>query len=317
LGKPIGPESDYAESWEICDHGDDQSVIAEGGLKGVSLGTLIRERGKEIFGRHDPQPSFPLLIKYLDARQDLSLQVHPNDAQAAKLTPPDNGKTEAWYVLHAEPGSTIYAGLKPGVDRRQLEESLRSGKAADLLHRIEARAGDFLFVPAGTVHALGRGLLVAEVQQSSDVTYRLFDWNRLGPDGKPRQLHVEQGLAAVDFSRGPVEIQKPLAMDKPGLTRLVECEKFVLDRWEIDSPAMLGGDDRFHIVMPLEGELRIAGDPIAEPLKAGETCLLPAGLGGVEVIPSKTAKFLDVYLPFFVTGIFQPLDYSTKERRWA
>ena len=235
-------------------------------------------------------------MKFLDAQQNLSLQVHPDDELASKLTPPDNGKTEAWYVLHAEPGSAIYSGLMPGVDHKRFEESLRAGNAAELVHKIEPQTGDCIFLRAGAVHALGRGILVAEVQQSSDVTYRLFDWNRVGPDGKPRQLHLERGLEAVDFSLGPIDPQSPKA-EKPGLANLVRCEKFVLDRWEIDAPASLGGDDRFHIVQPLEGEIRIAGHIESKPLKFGDTCLLPAGMGHVEVIPEKTAKFLDIYLP--------------------
>ena len=140
-------------------------------------------------------------MKFLDAAKDLSVQVHPNDAQAARLVPPDAGKTEAWVVLATEAGGTIYAGLMPGVDRRALADAIAQGTCSDLLHRFVPAVGDCVFLPAGTVHALGRGLLVAEIQQSSDVTYRLFDWNRVGPDGKPRRLHVQEGLDVVDFAR--------------------------------------------------------------------------------------------------------------------
>src|SRR5262249_30653555 len=132
--------------------------------------------------------------------KDLSVQVHPNDAAAATLTPPDLGKTEAWVVLDAAPGSKIYAGLKAGCDWAALSHAIHVGKAADFLHSFEPQKGDCIFIPAGTVHALGAGLLVAEIQQASDTTYRLYDWGRVGPDGKPRQLHIEQGLAATDFS---------------------------------------------------------------------------------------------------------------------
>ncbi len=147
----------------------------------------------ELLGRHHPQSRFPLLVKFLDAALPLSVQVHPNDEQAARLNPPDLGKTEAWYILSADPGSTIYAGLRPGVDRQQLADAIGQGTCEKLLHHFQPKAGDCLFIPAGTVHALGAGLLVAEVQQSSDTTFRLYDWNRVGPDGKPRPLHVEQG----------------------------------------------------------------------------------------------------------------------------
>jgi mannose-6-phosphate isomerase len=297
LGKPLGPENDYGESWELSDHGDDQSTVANGPWKGAPLGTLVREHGRGILGRHYPLPCFPLLIKFLDAQQNLSLQVHPNDEQAANITPPDNGKTEAWYVLHAEPESTIYAGLKPGVDRIQFEECLRAGRATEAIHQIHARPGDFIYLPAGTVHALGRGLLVAEVQQSSDVTYRLFDWNRLGPDGRPRQLHLDRGLDAVDFARGPVDPQTPRPTENPAVVRFIECEKFVIDRWQIGKSTSFGGDRRFHILQPLTGEIRIPGDPESNPLKLGDTCLLPADLGKVEIVAEKESQFLDVYLP--------------------
>ena len=193
LGKPIGEGSDYAESWEVVDHGADQSRVAFGPLAGTTLGELVREHGHELLGRHHPQPQFPLLIKLLDAQQKLSVQVHPNDEQAARLDTPDYGKTEAWVVLAAEPGSRIYAGLKRGFDRPALERELNRGTCELCLHHFEPRVGDCVFLPAGTVHALGGGLLIAEVQQSSDTTYRLFDWNRVGPDGRPRALHIEAG----------------------------------------------------------------------------------------------------------------------------
>jgi mannose-6-phosphate isomerase len=297
LGKELGPENDYGESWEISDHGADQSLVANGSWQNVPLGTLIQQHGGEILGSQHPQPCFPLLMKFLDAQQNLSLQVHPDDELAAKIVPPDNGKTEAWYVLHAEPDSMLYAGLKSGVDRKQFEESLRAGNGLDLVNEIRPQVGDCIYLPAGAVHALGRGILVAEVQQSSNVTYRLFDWNRLGPDGKPRQLHIERGLDAVDFSLGPVFPQSPQATEKPELTRLVQCDKFVMDRWQIDSPTTVGGDGRFHIIQPLKGEIRIVGDPEPKPLKLGDTCLLPAGLGQVKVVPEKGSAFLDIYLP--------------------
>src|SRR5208283_4546370 len=250
---------DYAESWEVADHGTDQSVVDQGPLAGTTLGELVRQRGAELLGCHHPQPRFPLLVKFLDAAQSLSVQVHPNDEQAARLNPPDLGKTEAWYILSAEPGSLIYAGLRPGVDRQQLADAIRQGTCGNLLHQFEPQAGDCLFVPAGTVHALGAGLLVAEVQQSSDTTFRLFDWNRVGPDGKPRPLHVERGLAVVDFKRGPVDPVQPQPTDRPWVSRLVACEKFIMDRCDFDLPQAIGGDDRFHIVCVLQGTVCIEG----------------------------------------------------------
>ena len=307
----LGPGEHFAESWEIVDHGADQSVVEYGPLAGTTLGELVATRGPELLGRHHPQPRFPLLVKFLDARETLSVQVHPDDAAAARATPPDFGKTEAWVVLAAEPGATIYAGLKPGVDRRQLAAAIEQGTCADCLHSFQPQPGDCVFLPAGTVHALGAGLLVAEIQQASDITYRLFDWNRVGPDGKPRALHVEQGLAAIDYGRGPVTpccVPRPCCKDVPrsntaetavahGAVRLVECDKFVLDRWEIDAPQSIRCEGRCRIVVVLEGAMEIAGDPAGAALARGGTALLPACLGEVRLNPLGKTVFLDAFLP--------------------
>ena len=296
LGKPIGPGNDYAESWEVSDHGADQSIVDQGPLAGMALGELVQERGPELLGRCHPQSRFPLLVKFLDAALPLSVQVHPNDEQAARLSPPDAGKTEAWYILSADPGSTIYAGLRSGVDPEQLADAIGQGTCETLLHHFQPKAGDCLFIPAGTVHALGAGLLVAEVQQSSDTTFRLYDWNRVGPDGKPRPLHVEQGLAVVDFQLGPVNPVQPQPSDRPWRSRLVTCEKFIMDRWDFDEPQAIGGDDRFHIVCVLQGAVRIEGDPQIAPLSKGGTALLPACLGSVRLVPQQRTVLLDAFV---------------------
>jgi mannose-6-phosphate isomerase len=341
LGKPLPPGDHWAESWEIADHGPDQSIVQFGPLAGTTLAQLVAEHGRQLLGganipvcrlpggadipvctrRTDipvcPEQTgmsallvgreqtgmsallsrFPLLVKFLDAASAPSVQVHPDDARAALLDPPEAGKTEAWVVLEAGPESVIYAGLKPGVDRAELEAAIRQGRCPDCLHAFAVSPGDCIFVPAGTVHALGAGLLVAEIQQPSDVTYRLFDWNRVGPDGRPRPLHVQQGLEAVDFRRGPLEPQRPRPTDRPQVSRLIECDKFVLDRWEFDSPLSAGGDDRFHVIAVLQGAVRIEGDPADTPLPRGGTALLPAALGRVLLGPQGKTVLLDAYLP--------------------
>jgi mannose-6-phosphate isomerase len=297
LAKPIGEGDDYAESWEICDRSDDQSLVASGPLAGTSLGELVRERAEELLGRHAPRDRFPLLFKFLDAQRTLSVQVHPNDAQAQTLNPPDLGKTEAWVVLAAQPGSLIYAGLKRGFDRAAFQREVVRGTCELCLHRFEPRPGDCIFLPAGMVHAIGAGLLIAEIQQSSDVTYRLFDWNRIGPDGRPRPLHIEQALEVIDFSLGPGRPQTPRPTVRPHVERLVECDKFTLDRWTIASPDSIGGDERCHLLAVLDGELAITGDPDERPLLKGSTALLPASLGVTELRPQGTTVMLDAYLP--------------------
>lgn len=297
LGKAIGPEGDYAESWEIVDRGEDQSIVAFGEHRGTALSQLLQSHGEELMGRHHLQSRFPLLFKLLDTNQQLSVQVHPNDEQAAKLTLPDFGKTEAWVILAAEPGSYIYAGVRRGFDRHALAREIARGTCELCLHRFEPAVGDCIFVPAGTVHALGPGLIVAEIQQSSDTTFRLYDWNRLGPDGNPRPLHVEQALEVTDFDRGPVLPQVPQATDRPHVERLVDCEKFVLDRWSLAEPQTIGGDNRCHILSVVWGSVSVESDPAESPLQFGESLLLPAAVGPVKLSPHDGATLLDAYLP--------------------
>jgi mannose-6-phosphate isomerase len=297
LGKVLPPEGVWAESWEVVDHQADQSVVEFGALAGTTLHELVVRLGSELLGRDDPQPRFPLLMKFLDAAEILSVQVHPDDATAARLATPDWGKTEAWVVIEALPGSLIYAGLNAGVDRHTLAAAVRDRRCQDCLHSFAARAGDCIFLPTGTVHALGAGLLVAEIQQSSDATFRLYDWNRVGPDGQPRPLHVEQALEVIDYDRGPLSPVRPKPTDRPEAVRLVECDKFVLDRWEIDSPVRLGGDARFHILAVLAGTLLIENDPAGCPLSRGGTALLPAAADPLRLAPAENTVLLDAYLP--------------------
>lgn len=305
LGKPIGLGDDYAESWELVDHGADQSVVAAGPLKGLTLHELVTKYGAELFGRVAGQAQFPLLFKFLDCNRTLSVQVHPNDEQGARLDPPDLGKTEAWVVLAAEPGSKIYAGLRPGVTRDQLSAAIEAGTCESCLHEFEPAVGDCVFIKAGTVHALGAGLVIAEIQQASDTTFRLFDWNRVDTEGKPRQLHVAESLEVTDYLRGPVSPQKPVRTDSPGRERLVACDKFVVDRLTLAKPAglavpqtaVVGGDERFHLLVPLRGAITVSGDAVDAPLSLGNTCLIPAAAGQVELVPQGEAVVLDIYLP--------------------
>jgi mannose-6-phosphate isomerase len=191
----------------------------------------------------------------------------------------------------------VFAGLTPGIDRPALTKEVRQGTTERCLHRFHPKPGDCLFIPAGVVHALGAGLLVAEIQQSSDTTFRLFDWNRVGPDGRPRPLHVEAALATIDYARGPVEPQVPRPTAEPGTCRLVECDKFILDRREFYSPQTIGGDDRFHILAVTSGECRLSGDPLEDPLRMGGVALLPVGAAEVAIAPHGNCTLLDAFLP--------------------
>ena len=297
LGKPIGEGNDYAESWELVDHGEDQSRVLAGEAAGKTLHELVTNHGLELLGRHHPQSQFPLLFKFLDCRKDLSLQVHPNDAQAQQQTPPDLGKTEAWIILDAEPGSVIYTGLKRGFNRPAVEREIARGTLPLCLNKLEPQAGDCIFIPAGIVHALGAGFLVAEIQQASDTTFRLFDWNRVGADGQPRALHIEQGLAVTDFTHGPVLPQVPQSTERAFVERLVACDKFVLERWTIHETQPLAEDDRFHLIVVLAGSVGLEHDPTGEALKRGQIALIPASCSARRLQVKEPTVLLDIYLP--------------------
>lgn len=301
LGRDLPPGEDYAESWEIVDRPDrpdEESLVSHGPLAGRTLGELVRGHGRELLGRHAPRHSFPLLFKFLDACRDLSVQVHPDDARAALLSPPDLGKTEAWYVVDAAPGSRIYAGLREGVGREQLAAAIRAGTCADVLHSFVARPGDCIFIPAGTVHAIGAGLLVAEIQQSSDVTYRLFDWNRVAPDGTSRPLHVEAGVEAVTHF-GPVGPLVPTSTGDPAVKRLVTSDYFLFDEVRPGSSWSVGGDDTCHVVVVLEGEFALDDAWGLPAIKRGRTVLFPAAIGRqtLRSVTTGSAKLLHVALP--------------------
>ncbi|MEM8944741.1 MAG: type I phosphomannose isomerase catalytic subunit [Planctomycetota bacterium] len=293
LGKAIGAGDDYAESWELVDHGEDQSVVKSGPLAGQTLAQLVADHGEDLFGRHAGQTQFPLLFKFLDCNRTLSVQVHPNNAQGALLDPPDLGKTEAWVVLAADPGSKIYAGLNDGVTQDELRAALEAGTCDQCLYTLEPAVGDCIFIEAGTVHALGEGLVIAEIQQASDTTFRLFDWNRVGADGQPRPLHIQQSLDVTNFERGAVSPQQPQPTDQPGRERLVGCDKFVLDRCTLSGQQPIGGDERFHLLVIVDGTVTL-GD---EEYFAGETCLIPAAAGTVSISPRGRAVVLDICLP--------------------
>ncbi len=295
LGKPIGPESDYAESWEVVDHGTDQSTVTNGPLAEQTLAELIAGHRKWLLGDDVPQGSFPLLLKYLDCNRVLSVQVHPGDEYGAQMETPDLGKTEAWYIVAAEPESLVYAGLKQGVDRPTLERAIDAGETEQVLHSFHPTPGDVVFIPAGTVHALGAGLLVAEIQQSSDTTFRLFDWNRLDASGNARPLHLAQGLEVTDFQSGPVA---PRRCDPSvtGWQQIVECEKFVL-RLMQQGQDNVGGDGKFHIVTVPRGEATLRSREGVTQLSAGSTVLLPAAIESCDVSVGSDSTVMEARLP--------------------
>ncbi|MGQ0637091.1 MAG: type I phosphomannose isomerase catalytic subunit [Planctomycetaceae bacterium] len=303
LGKPLGPENDYAESWEICDHGDDQSVVCGGPFSGWTLERLVAERSAELLGRHAGAAQFPLLLKFLDACDRLSVQVHPNDQQAPKYDPRERGKTEAWVVLDATPAACVFAGLRQGIDRQELSRALHEGSVGDCLHRVDVAPGDCLFIPAGTVHAIGEGVLLAEVQQASDLTFRLFDWNRTDALGRPRGLHVTQALECTDFGAGPVNPVVAQVVEKTGdrqIEQLVRCPYFTIRRHAAAQPLVAAPADHCRLLMLIAGGLRLdcpaEGEPAGpENLTTGQTVLIPAACPALELTPSETAVWLEIF----------------------
>ncbi|MDR2891021.1 MAG: class I mannose-6-phosphate isomerase [Alistipes sp.] len=284
------------EKWDVSGVEGDVSTVCNGFLKGNSLAEAVEIYmgelvGDEVFARFGEE--FPLLVKHIDARDRLSVQVHPGNELAAARHGAW-GKTEMWYVLDCEPGAELMIGFREGVTREIYLAALADGSVGELLNRVPVRPGDAFFIPAGTVHAIGAGIRLAEIQQTSDVTYRLFDWGRVDEDGQPRELHTELALDAIDFA-APVRrvTQHPPAGEA---ALLVECPFFTVNLLDIDgrTERELSSRDSFTIYICTEGEatVKTRGGEVA--LKAGEVVLVPADLP--EVAIEGTAKLLETYI---------------------
>lgn len=298
LDKPIGDWTDVAESWEVVDHGDDQSIITHGPQAGMKLRELVSEQPKALFGT-EGATQFPLLIKFLDATDRLSLQVHPNDEQARRYDPQENGKTEAWVILDVTEHSRLWLGLKDGIGREELSRAVSENRLEEVLHTVTPRPGDCFFVPAGTVHAIGEGILLAEVQQSSDLTFRLHDWGRVGADGQPREIHIEPSLDCTDYARGPLDAVTPAILED-GVARveeLVRCPYFGIERHTSSRPSQVRTSGRFRIVMFLAGSADYRGGEIEGTLSTGSTILIPASCSTVELIPHAESVWLEIDRP--------------------
>ncbi len=301
---PPGPT---AESWEISGHPTAPTRINNGPLAGRLLPDVLADLGADLVGTRAgwalKRGKFPLLIKLLDAEQRLSVQVHPSDAYALAHENGELGKTEMWYILHARPGAQLILGLRRGVTPEAFRQALADQKLETCLHHLPIRAGDAVLVPAGTVHAILEGVIAAEIQQNSDTTYRVYDWGRLGADGKPRPLHVEKSLAVIDFKQvEPGPYQPVLVAEKAGVTRyeISRCQYFVVEKVTLAPGAVYAGQttgETLEIWGTVEGtaELAWAGDPI--PLPAIRFCLVPARLGDFAVRTKGPATLLRVYLP--------------------
>jgi len=285
LGKTDARGRHIGESWELADHPHGASRIASGPFAGRTLHDVLSRHGTAVLGREMAArrwaDRFGLLIKFIDAADRLSVQVHPDDAYAAAHVRGESGKTECWIVLHAEPGAWLIHGLVPGTTRRRLREALEAGRIEECLVRRPVRTGDFVWVPAGTVHAIGPGVVLAEIQQNSDLTYRLYDWDR--PAGADRPLHVREALEATDFSGAePPSGGRGKTADETGLQvdHLADCPVFSLSRMRLDRRPWAGETDgAFAALVVIGGQGHLEVDGEALPLVAGDTVLVPADAG--------------------------------------
>lgn len=299
LGRELPLEGTIGESWELSANEGAVSSISNGCFRGMTLAELISTYSKEILGEGYQcfQEKFPLLFKYIDANDKLSLQVHPPDKYALS-SDGELGKTEAWYILQAKPGAKLVHGLKEGINSKCFLQAIKNNCLEDMLNEIEVKAGDVLFVPAGTVHAIGEGLVIAEIQQNSDVTYRIFDWNRLGSDEKPRQLHIEKALDVINFSKGvDHSLSSGITVDEDGFrtTFHVHCAYFTLELLDIYKRCHCAKrPKRFEVLMCIGGDFEIQFNDQKETLSVGETVLIPASLEGYDIVGE--GKIIKTYI---------------------
>lgn len=295
-GKTLPPGAPIGESWEISDRPGNASVITNGPLAGKDLRWLMEHHATELLGEVKPATGnhFPLLCKILDAREKLSLQVHPPANQAAGLG--GEPKTEMWFIADAAPGAELYVGLKRGVTRAAFEKKIGDGSVAECFHRLPVKAGNVMFLPSGRVHAIGAGLVIFEIQQNSDTTYRVFDWNRVGLDGKPRDLHVAESLASIDFNDfEPKLVQNQYAGGEIKSRPLVSDPLFNVEALEMKTGAGLNLKPRqLQIIAAVRSQLDVKDGPTSVRLAAGQFCLVPASLEQTKVSAVSDAALLRV-----------------------
>ena len=276
LGRTLPSGKVIGESWEIVDRAEAQSVALGGAYQGMTLTEILAQDGKKILGDHYQSGSrFPLLIKWLDCQERLSLQVHPPAAKAEELQ--GEPKTEFWYVAHATPEAGLMVGLKKGATREQFETALQNNEAEPLVHREPSQQGSSIFVPSGRLHAIDGGNLILEIQQNSDTTYRVYDWGRMGLDGKPRALHIAESMASIDFD----DFEPPLTPPAHGMETLAECAHFRIRKFDLE----VNSEHLF--------------------LKAGQPRILHVVTGEVEVMDAAQNSYL---LPMGTNAILSSID---------
>jgi len=286
-GKRLPQGTRVGESWEIVDREEAQSVVHDGPLRGATLNELWTCHREAIFGSGLPASDrFPLLCKLLDAQERLSVQVHPPAAVAEKLG--GEPKTEMWYVMDALLDSDLYAGLKHGVTPETFQDALKHGRVAEQINVMPVKKGDTIFIPSGRVHAIGAGNLIVEVQQNSDTTYRVFDWNRIGSDGRPRDLHIEESLTSINFD----DIEPTKSAPSEGQP-LIECEYFRVEKWQFEGTRSCDAGDHFAIFTVVDGQIKCGG----REFSAGGFFLVPPVIAHGELKAQGEATVLRTTIP--------------------
>ena len=299
LHKDFGDLPNCGETWEISGVKSDVSVVAGGALEGESLANLLEQYKDELVGKkvYDHFGNiFPLLVKFIDANDDLSIQVHPDD-ELAKKRHNSFGKTEMWYVIETDPGSTLIAGFNQELDEQTYLDKLNSGHIMDILNKEDVAAGDVFFLPAGRVHTIGKGLLIAEIQQTSDITYRIYDFDRVDDKGNKRELHTQEALAAIDYKHYP-EYKTKYQPQKDETVKLVSCPYFttnLLD-FDISTSKDYAALDSFVIHVCVEGAYNVTYNGETYPVKMGECILLPKSIDKVELETTGGFKILESYI---------------------
>ncbi len=301
LGKRLPEGREIGESWEISAVQGDVSVVAEGPLAGntlqelieIYMGELVGDKVYEKYGEE-----FPLLIKFIDARRNLSVQVHPDD-ELALVRHDSYGKTEMWYVVEADPGAVLYVGFNREVTPQEYMDAVADGTLPQLLRRFEVKAGDSFFIPAGTIHAIGAGVVIAEIQQTSDITYRVYDWGHTGQDGKPRELHTELAVGALDFGP-PRDLENTVAPRANRVETVEQCDYFNVNLIKVEGNMErdYSATDSFTIYICLEGELAIRYSEGAVKMKKGETVLVPRQEDNIEL--DGEGLLLETYLETYM-----------------
>ena len=301
LTAPLPGDGPIGEAWILSDRDDHQSIVSNGHLKGQTIGQLMQKEQEQLLGKLAWRfKRFPLLLKFLDVHEMLSVQVHPSDLQRNHLPAGEHGKTEAWVVLEAGPDSRIYAGLKPDTTADNLQKSLTNGTVADHLSYFTPKKGDGVFIPAGTVHSLGGDVVVFEVQQNSDVTFRLYDWDHIdSKTGKHRALQVDQAIKCIDFAQGAIQPVVPLVEGIIPVRRelFFYCEHFHLWLLHGQSPFTVGEKDVPRVLVCTEGMGQIEHNDAIYTIGKGDIFLLPAMVGVCTFKPQSAVTLLEIALP--------------------